>query len=69
MCVRQSHPSSLKRLGHVSVGTAMCANGLFAAAAESGNFVIWDLEERKITFQTSMKNIFQFILHTGDTMV
>ena len=51
------------------LGTAMCNNGLFAAAAESGNFVIWDLEEKKITYQTPMKNIFQFILHTSDTMV
>jgi hypothetical protein len=51
------------------VGTALCSNGLFAAAAESGNFVLWDVEERRITFMTSLKNIFQFILHTAETMV
>jgi hypothetical protein len=42
---------------------------LFAAAAESGNFVLWDIEERKITFLISMKSIFQLLLHTAETMV
>ena len=47
----------------------MCSNGLFAVAAESGNFVLWDIEERKITFLTPMRGIFQLILHTAETMV
>jgi hypothetical protein len=47
----------------------MCSNGLFAVAAESGNFVIWDVEERRITFLTKIKNIFQLLLHTAETMV
>ena len=51
------------------LGTAMCSNGLFAVAAESGNFVLWDIEERKITFLTPMRGIFQLILHTAETMV
>ena len=36
----------------------MCSNGLFAVAAESGNFVIWDIEERRITFYTTNKKYF-----------
>ncbi|CAF5000362.1 unnamed protein product [Rotaria magnacalcarata] len=49
--------------------TALCANGLFAAAAESGNFVIWDMEERKPTFVTPVLNIYQFLIHTAETMI
>lgn len=51
------------------LGTALCSNGIFAVAAESGNFVIWDIEERKSTFSTPFKNIFQLLLHTAETMV
>ncbi len=51
------------------LGTAMCANGLFAASAESGNLVLWDIEERKTTFITPLKNVFQLLLHTAETMV
>lgn len=47
----------------------MCANGLFAVAAESGNFVIWDVEERRIAFIQQIKGIYQLLLHTADTMV
>ncbi len=47
----------------------MCSNGLFAVAAESGNFVIWDIEERRITFIQPIKSMFQFLLHTAETMV
>ena len=47
----------------------MCSNGLFAAAAESGNFVLWDIEERRTTFLIQIKNIFQLLLHTAETMV
>mgnify|MGYP001091623829 CR=1 FL=1 len=47
----------------------MCANGLFATVAESGNFVIWDVEERRITFLQQIKGIYQLLLHTSDTMV
>ncbi|CAM4872504.1 unnamed protein product [Rotaria socialis] len=49
--------------------TALCSNGLFAAAAESGNFVIWDIEERKTTFVTPILNIYQFLIHTAETMI
>ena len=52
-----------------SLGSAMCSNGLFAIVAESGNFVIWDTEERRITFIQQIKGIFQFLLHTAETMV
>jgi hypothetical protein len=51
------------------LGTAMCANGLFAVSAESGNLVLWDMEERKTTFVTPLKNVVQFLLHTAETMV
>ena len=51
------------------LGTAMCSNGLFAVAAESGNFVIWDVEERRIAFLQQIKGIFQLLLHTSETMV
>jgi len=47
----------------------MCSNGLFAVAAESGNFVIWDVEERRTTFLQPIKSIFQLLLHTAETMV
>ena len=47
----------------------MCTNGLFAATAESGNFVIWDIEERKITFITPLKTVVQLLIHTAETMV
>ncbi|CAF2516118.1 unnamed protein product [Rotaria sp. Silwood2] len=32
--------------------TAMCSNGLFGVAAESEDFVIWDVEERRTIFVT-----------------
>jgi hypothetical protein len=51
------------------LGTALCTNGLFAASAESGNLVLWDIEERKPTFVTPLKNVFQLLLHTAETMV
>jgi hypothetical protein len=51
------------------LGTALCSNGLFAVAAESGNFVIWDVEERRIVFLQQIKCIFQFLLHTAESMV
>jgi hypothetical protein len=51
------------------LGSAMCSNGLFAIVAESGNFVIWDIEERRIVFIQQIKGIFQFLLHTAETMV
>ena len=51
------------------LGSAMCSNGLFAIVAESGNFVIWDIEERRINFTQQIKGIFQFLLHTAETMV
>ena len=51
------------------LGSAMCSNGLFAIVAESGNFVIWDIEERRILFTQQLKGIFQFLLHTAETMV
>ncbi len=51
------------------LGTAFCTNGLFAASAESGNLVLWDIEERKATFITPLKNVFQLLLHTAETMV
>jgi len=51
------------------LGSAMCSNGLFAIVAESGNFVIWDIEERRITYIQQIKSIFQFLLHTAETMV
>ncbi len=47
----------------------MCTNGLFAVSAESGNLVLWDMEERKTTFVTPLKNVVQFLLHTAETMV
>ena len=47
----------------------MCTNGLFAASAESGNLVLWDIEERKPSFVTPLKNVFQLLLHTAETMV
>ena len=47
----------------------MCTNGLFAASAESGNLVLWDIEEKKPTLVTPLKNIFQLHLHTAETMV
>ncbi|CAF4551274.1 unnamed protein product [Rotaria sp. Silwood1] len=47
----------------------LCSNGLFGAAAESGNFVMWDIEERKTTFITPIKNIYQLLLHTAETMI
>ena len=50
-------------------GSALCSNGLFAVAAESGNFALWDIEERKTTLLMPLKGIYQFILHTSDTMV
>ncbi len=55
--------------GSIYQCTAMCANGLFAASAESGNLVLWDIEERKPTFVTPLKNVFQLLLHTAETMV
>ncbi|UJR21317.1 hypothetical protein I4U23_024408 [Adineta vaga] len=55
--------------GSIYQCTTMCTNGLFAAAAESGNFVIWDIEERRSTFVTKIKNIFQLLLHTAETMI
>jgi hypothetical protein len=58
----------MKLFGIFLIGTAMCSNGLFAAAAESGNFVIWDVEERR-TILIQIKNIFQLLLHTAETMV
>ena len=51
------------------LGTALCSNGLFAASAESGNLVLWDLEERKTMFITPLKNVVQLLLHTAETMV
>jgi hypothetical protein len=51
------------------LGTAMCSNGLFGVAAESGNFVIWDIEERRTTFIQQIKGIFQLLIHTAETMV
>jgi hypothetical protein len=51
------------------LGTALCSNGLFAASAESGNLVLWDIEERKTTFVTPMKSVAQLLLHTAETMV
>ncbi len=51
------------------LGTALCSNGLFAASAESGNLVLWDIEERKPTFVTPLKNVVQLLLHTAETMV
>ncbi len=47
----------------------MCTNGLFAVSAESGNLVLWDIEERKTTFITPLKNVSQLLLHTAETMV
>jgi hypothetical protein len=47
----------------------MCTNGLFAVSAESGNLVLWDIEERKPSFVTPLKNVFQFHLHSAETMV
>ncbi|CAF1235202.1 unnamed protein product [Adineta steineri] len=55
--------------GSIYQCTAMCTNGLFAVTAESGNLVVWDIEERRITFITKIKNIFQLLLHTAETMV
>ncbi|CAF4347011.1 unnamed protein product, partial [Adineta steineri] len=54
--------------GSIYQCTAMCTNGLFAVTAESGNLVVWDIEERRITFITKIKNIFQLLLHTAETM-
>lgn len=47
----------------------MCANGLYAGSSESGNFVIWDIEERRPSFMTPMKTVFQILIHTAETMV
>lgn len=47
----------------------MCNNGLFAAAVESGNLVLWDIEERKATFVTPIKNVVQLLIHTAESMV
>ncbi|CAF0870188.1 unnamed protein product [Adineta ricciae] len=55
--------------GSIYQCTTMCTNGLFAASAESGNLVLWDIEERKPSFVTPLKNIFQLLLHTAETMV
>ena len=49
--------------------TALCTNGLFGVSAESGNLVLWDMDERKPTFITPLKNVFQLLLHTAETMV
>lgn len=49
--------------------TIFCSNGLFAAASESGNLVIYDIEEKKTAFSTPMKNVFQLLLHSAETMV
>ena len=51
------------------LGTALCSNGLFAASAESGNFVIYDIEEKKASFITPLKNVLQLLLHSAETMV
>ena len=55
--------------GSIYQCTALCSNGLFAASAESGNFVLYDIEERKPTIVTPLKNVFQLLLHTAETMV
>ncbi|CAF0996732.1 unnamed protein product, partial [Rotaria sordida] len=55
--------------GSIYQCTVLCTNGLFAASAESGNFVIYDIDERKTSFITPLKNIFQLLLHTAETMV
>ncbi|CAF3996682.1 unnamed protein product, partial [Rotaria sp. Silwood1] len=49
--------------------TALCTNGLFAASAESGNFVIYDIEERKTSFITPLTSVFQLLLHSAETMI
>jgi hypothetical protein len=51
------------------LGTAFCSNGLFAVSVESGNLVLWDIEERKTAFVTPLKNVFQLLLHSAETMV
>ncbi|CAF2396508.1 unnamed protein product [Rotaria sp. Silwood2] len=55
--------------GSIYQCTALCANGLFAASAESGNFVIYDIEERKTSFITPLKSVFQLLLHSAETMI
>lgn len=49
-------------------GSILLTNGLFAASAESGNVVLYDIEERKTAFVTPLKNVFQLMLHSAETM-
>ncbi|CAF3573336.1 unnamed protein product [Adineta steineri] len=60
---------SANKNGSIYQCTAMCSNGLFAVSAESGNLVLWDIEERKPSFVTPLRNIFQLLLHSAETMV
>ncbi|CAF3329325.1 unnamed protein product [Rotaria socialis] len=55
--------------GSIYQCTALCTNGLFAASAESGNVVLYDMEEKKTAFITPLKSVFQFLLHSSETMV
>ncbi|CAF4731675.1 unnamed protein product [Rotaria sp. Silwood1] len=55
--------------GSIYQCTVLCTNGLFAASAESGNFVIYDIEERKPSSITPLKNVFQLLLHSAETMI
>ncbi|CAF2613760.1 unnamed protein product [Rotaria sp. Silwood2] len=60
---------SINLHGSIYQCTVLCANGLFAASAESYNFVIYDIEERKASFITPLKSVFQLLLHSAETMV
>ncbi|CAF4058893.1 unnamed protein product, partial [Rotaria sp. Silwood2] len=55
--------------GSIYQCTVLCTNGLFAASAESNNFVIYDIEERKTSFITPLKNVAQLLLHSAETMI
>lgn len=56
-------------MNNVFLDSIFCSNGLFAAASESGNLVIYDIEEKKTAFSMPMKNVFQLLLHSAETMV
>ncbi|CAF3624005.1 unnamed protein product [Rotaria sp. Silwood1] len=60
---------SINPHGSIYQYTAFCANGLFAVSAESNNLVIYDIEERKTSFITPLKSVFQLLLHSAETMV
>ncbi|CAF1410127.1 unnamed protein product [Rotaria sordida] len=60
---------SISPHGSIYQCTALCTNGLFAASAESGNFVIYDIEERKKSFITPLKSVFQLLLYSAETMI